>query len=171
MHRALNAAVFLLSLIGAAPCAIADQDPIGPFSLVFNQPIELIFPNHVLPPPSVKVLQFVGEAINSGSGAAELAIHFDYIDSAGNSIIVPLPNFYRNLLPPAPTPQRIEAGPVVLPYCPPQVSIHFELLTPGEITMQGVFDHTCVAIPEPTTASLAIVAALATWARRRRRNS
>ncbi len=169
MNRNVTASVLVLSLLGVARQATADQDPIGPFSLVFNQPIELNFPNHVLPHPSVKVLQFVGEALNTGSGPAELAIHFDYTDTAGNSIIVPLPNFYRNVLPPAPNPQRIEAGPVTLPYCPPQVSIHFELLTPGEITMQGVFDHTCIPVPEPATSSLAACALLAVVGSLRRR--
>jgi hypothetical protein len=170
MNRLLSLAVLAAAIIPWQSAA-ADQDPIGPFSLVFNQKIDLNFPNHVLPHPSVKVLQFVGEAINNGPGDAELAIHFDYTDAAGNSIIVPLPYFYRNVLPPSTALQRIEAGPVTLPYCPPQVSIHFELLTPGEITMQGVFDHTCIPVPEPATASLAAFACVTALARSRRRGA
>ena len=115
----------------------ADQDLIGPIVAVQGQPIDLFFPNRVLPQPSVKVLQFVGEADNQGSTVALLGIHFDYTDAAGNTVIVPLPNFYQRAVPPGLHP--IDAGPTTLPFCPNQVSIHFELLTPGEVRVSGIF--------------------------------
>lgn len=167
MKRSVSVFVLLALLTAAAPRAAADQDAIGPVTIAFGQPLDLFFPNMVHPLPSVKVLQFTGDAINNGPNVADLAIHFDYIDPLGNLIVVPLPNFYHNALPPGVI-TTINAGPTTLPYCPPQVSIHFELLTPGEVQFQGIYDHTCIPIPEPSSLALLGVAVLAAAARRRR---
>lgn len=165
MKASVFASVLLVTLAVAAPRAVADQDHIGPLSITFGAPIDLFFPNIVHPFPSVKVLQFTGDATNNGSSVADLAIHFDYLDPAGNLIVVPLPNFYHNALPPGAI-TTINAGPTTLPYCPPQVSIHFELLTPGEVVFQGIYDHTCIPIPEPSAAAMLSIAGIAGFAGR-----
>jgi hypothetical protein len=159
MKRTVLAASLLFVALLLTAQARADQDGIGPITAVFGQPIDLFFPNHVHPFPSVKVLQFTGMAEASGPPGipAVLGIHFDYIDTSGNTVIVPLPNFYQEAVQPGAGLIPINAGPVVLPYCPPQVSIHFENLTAGtEILFQGIYDHTCIPIPEPSAIVLLI---------------
>jgi hypothetical protein len=164
-----------LALLGAAsllpaPRAWADLDAIPLTTLAFGQKLDLFFPNQVHPVPSRKVLQFTGFAEASGPPgiAALLGIHFDYLDSTGATVIVPLPNFYQEAIQPGAGPVPINAGPVVLPFCPPNVSIHFENLTEGtEISLSGMYDHTCVIIPEPGSAALVAIAC-ALIARRRK---
>lgn len=157
----------LLAMAVARPAA-ADQDAIGPIIAVAGQPIDLYFPNHVHPAPSVKVLQFSGDAQNFSPLDAVLGIHFDYIDQAGATVIVPLPNFYQNVVSGDGLLHHIEAGPVTLPFCPEQVSIHFENLTTGtEVNFQGVFDHTCIPVPEPSGLALLALGCMAFAGRRR----
>jgi hypothetical protein len=172
MKNLIVASSLLALALLLAPRAAADQDPIGPVSLAFGQTLDQFFPNQVHSFPSVKVLQFTGMAEASGPPGipAVLGIHFDYIDTNGNTQIVPLPNFYQEAVQPGAGLIPINAGPVVLPYCPPQVSIHFENLTPNtEILFQGIYDHTCVPIPEPTACVLLITGALCGVARPRQR--
>lgn len=170
MKRVVSASLLLAAMFSHAPQASADQDLIPPTLLVFGQTADLVFPNHILPDPSVKVLQFTGSATNFSSNPGLLGIHFDYIDNNGNTVIVPLPNFYLNPVPPGAQPVPINAGPVTLPYCPPVVSIHFENLSLGtEIQFDGIFDHTCIRIPEPSTATLLVFGCCGLFWRRRRR--
>lgn len=168
----LLACLAILILLLQAP-ALAEQELIGTTNIVFGQPLEAHYPNIVHPDPSVKVLQFTGTARNFGSLLAILGIHFDYIDLQGNQQIVPLPNFYQEAIAPGGIDIPINAGPVVLPYCPAEVSIHFELLTPGEVEFEGIFDHTCVPIPEPSSLLLSGLGAvgIAGWRLRRRLRS
>ena len=152
--------------------ANADQDTISQTSLGFGDTADLFFPNTVLPPPSRKVLQFNGDAQSFGvpGTAAILGIHFDYTDDNGNTVIVPSPNFYQEAIQTETGLVPISAGPVILPFCPEEVSIHFENLTPDtEIVFTGVFDHTCIPIPEPGTAMLLLVVGLAGVSGMRRR--
>ena len=163
----------VLSIAVLAPAVVlADQDPILTTTLGYGDTLDLMFPNQVHPPPSVKVLQFTGTAESTGPAgiAAILGIHFDYTDATGNQVIVPLPNFYREAIQPNIGPVPIEAGPHTLPFCPEEVSIHFENLTEGtEITLSGIFDHTCVPVPEPSAAALAALGLLGIGFSSRRR--
>ena len=172
MRRLLLAALIAASCLAAARPLHADQDPIPPTTLVFGQTLDLWFPNIVHPDPSRKVLQFVGEAQSFGPAgmAAILGIHFDYIDNSGVTQIVPAPNFYQIAIQPGGPPIPINAGPVVLDYCPETVSIHFENLSEGtQIIFHGIYDHTCVIIPEPHAAALAAAGVALLAAGRRRR--
>ncbi len=92
MKRSVSVFVLLALLTAAAPRADADQDAIGPVTIAFGQPLDLFFPNMVHPLPSVKVLQFTGDAINNGPNVADLAIHFDYIDPLGNLMVRAVPD-------------------------------------------------------------------------------
>lgn len=153
--------------------ASADQDAIPLTPLGFGETLDLNFPNIVHPVPSRKVLQFTGTAESFGTPgiAAILGIHFDYIDpNSGVSVIVPSVNFYQEAIQPGAGPVPINAGPVILPFCPEEVSIHFENLTEGtEILFSGTYDHTCVPIPEPGTAALLLVGMTAMFRCYRRR--
>lgn len=120
-------------------------------------------------------MSFTGmaEAFGPPGIAAILGIHFDYIDPnnpTGPPVVVPSPNFYMEAVQTGAGLVPINAGPVVLPFCPEQVSIHFENLTPNtEIDFTGIFDHTCVPIPEPATLALIVMSGLASIGGRRLR--
>lgn len=163
----------LLVLVVLSAPAIAEDELIGTTVIAFGQPLEAFYPNILHPDPSVKVMSFTGMATNFGSQTVRLGIHFDYLDTNGVHQIVPLPNFYQNAIPPGGIDVVINAGPIQLPYCPPEVSIHFELLDPGEVEFMGIFNHTCVPIPEPSTWALGLVGvttlSLVGWRRRQRR--
>lgn len=155
---------FLATIVIAAPTAVAEIDPIGPITAVEGQPIDLNFPNITLPPPSRKLMSFTGMAEASGAPrTAILGIHFDYVDPiTGVDVIVPLPNFYQEAVSTGAGLVPINAGPVILPFCPELVSIHFENLTPfTEITFSGDFQHVCIPVPEPATLSLVLISGLA----------
>ena len=171
MKPLVNNITLLATLSLLATPTLADQDQIGPAFLGFGQTLDLNFPNQTLPQPSRKVLQFAGMAEASGPPgvAAILGMHFDYIDTNGNQQIIPLPNFYQAAIQTGAGLVPISAGPVQLPYCPDQVSIHFENLTEfTEIEFQGIYDHTCVPVPEPGTAALAMLCGVASLSWRRK---
>ncbi len=164
-----------LILTMTATASLAEDELIGTTSIFFGTPLEANYLNITHPDPSVKVMSFTGTASNFGTTTLHLGIHFDYIDMNGIHQIIPLPNFYVNALAPGVQDVPINAGPVQLPYCPEEVSIHFELLDPGEAEFQGIFNHTCVPVPEPSTLAMAALGAtalgLAGWRRRPRRHS
>ena len=150
--------IFLLALLLITPSsALADQDTIPVTTLGPGETLDLFFQNTVLPDPSVKVLQFTGmaQAFGTPGTAAILGMHFDYLESDGSTVIVPSPNFYQSAIQPGIGLVPINAGPVTLPFCPEDVSIHFQNLSENvEIELSGIFDHTCVPVPEPSTAIL-----------------
>lgn len=139
--------------------ANADQDPIPVIQWTPNDPptFELFFDNHIHQPPAVKVFQFVGEATSLAvvPTTFDILIHFDYVDSTGASVLIPPAPFgYHNVLPADGLPHHIEAGPYVLDFCPPRVSIHFEITSEVPIQFHGLYDHTCIPIPEPNSVML-----------------
>jgi hypothetical protein len=141
----------------------ADQDPIPLITWTPNDPpvFEFSFPNHVHPDPSQKVFQFVGEAksLVVAPTTFDIQIYFDYTDASGGSVLIPPPPFgYHNVLPADGVLHHIEGGPYVLGFCPTQVSIHFEIASEVPIQFQGLFDHTCIMVPEPSGIALAALA-------------
>jgi hypothetical protein len=144
-----------LSLLIAA-CAQADQDNIPLIQWVPNDPpaFDFYFNNDVHDPPAVKVFQFVGEAASlvTVPTTFDILIHFDYVDATGSRVLIPPAPFgYHNVLPADGQVHHIEAGPYILDFCPEEVSIHFEITSEVPIQFQGLYDHTCIHIPEPSS--------------------
>jgi hypothetical protein len=167
--RFLGPILSLLIVVGAH----ADQDPIPLIQWTPGDPpiFDFYFTNTVHPDPAVKVFQFVGEArsLVVAPTTFDILIYFDYVDSTGATVLIPpLPFGYHNVLPADALPHHIEAGPYILPFCPQQVSIHFEITSEVPIVFDGLYDHTCIHIPEPTSAMLFGLAGLGCVLARRR---
>jgi hypothetical protein len=120
------------------------------------------------------VFQFVGEAksvLDASPATFNIEIYFDYTDSSGQTVLIPIPPFgYDNVVPADGQIYHIEGGPYILPFCPEQVSIHFEIASDVEIVFQGLYDHTCV--PEPNAVALFGLGGIAlcyVWRRRRKK--
>jgi hypothetical protein len=148
----------ILSLMMTAR-AHADQDSIPLIQWTPNDPpvFDFYFPNDIHLPPAVKVFQFVGTARSTVPAPTifDILIYFDYVDATGATVLIPPPPFgYHNVRPADGLPYPIEAGPYTLPFCPQQVSIHFEITSEVPIVFDGLYDHTCIPIPEPTSAML-----------------
>lgn len=152
-----------LALMLIVASAAADQDMIP---LITWDPssspavVELYFQNHVHSQPSRKVFQFVGEArsLTVVPTTFDIQVYFDYIDATGATVLIPPPPFgYHNVLPTDGLTHHIEGGPYVLDFCPEQVSIHFEIMSEVPIQFQGLYDHTCVIIPEPSAVALCVL--------------
>jgi hypothetical protein len=148
----------ILSLLIVAS-AHADQDPIPLIQWTPGDPpiFDFFFPNDIHLPPAVKVFQFVGTARSTVPAPTifDILIYFDYVDATGATVLIPPPPFgYHNVRPADGLPYPIEAGPYILPFCPQQVSIHFEITSEVPIVFDGLYDHTCIPIPEPTSAAL-----------------
>jgi hypothetical protein len=130
------------SILSEMSVPVGGTEVIGPFGhdgpppkadIVFGP-----FPNAVLPPPSQKRLEFKGTATNPNP-AQELIIEFEYVDNLGQTQVVK-PNV-NNI------PQGAQNFPVsasmTLPFCPNQVSIHFNTSLGSILNIQGIFEHTC----------------------------
>lgn len=162
-------AVCVIGFAMAGP-AFAELESIGPITLVPGQPVDLFYPNAIPPHHTHKILQFIGTARLLDPAAPPtvnglLEITFDYIDLAtGGMIFIPAPGspfpvFGGGLVTTIATPE------VMLPFCPQQVSIHFEAVELPMI-VEGVFRHECV--PEPATIGLLALGAVAGAIRKRR---
>ena len=151
--------------------AWADQDPIPLITWMPGDPpiFELFFNNHIHDEPSNKVFQFVGDAqsLFAVPTTFDILIYFDYTDASGGTVIIPPAPFgYHNVLPADGLLHHIEGGPYTLDFCPQHVSIHFEIASEVPIQLQGLFDHTCVIIPEASAVALCAfggVGLLAVW--------
>lgn len=148
----------LLSLLIVAGSR-ADQDAISLIQWTPGDPpvFDFYFPNHVHLPPAVKVFQFIGTArsLVTAPTTFDILVYFDYVDATGATILIPPPPFgYHNVRPADGLPHHIEGGPYTLDFCPQQVSIHFEITSEVPIVFDGLYDHTCIHIPEPTSAVL-----------------
>jgi hypothetical protein len=159
----------LLSLLLATTSILAGGDPpvseTVPIDLLLaqNQPIALFYDN-VVDPNHPKLLRFEGVATNKGTVDGVLNFFFDWTDLTGLEVInsqvfqVPVGDS-------APFKQEI-----IIPFCPPQVSLHLRLANTQLLQINGTFTHTC--IPEASTLTLlgsaSIVGLIATRFRRRR---
>jgi hypothetical protein len=155
-RRGLIGLAALLSFLASAS---ADQDPIPVVQWTPGDPttVDFFFSNDIHPPPSEKVFQFVGDATSLlvAPTTFDILIYFDYIDGSGATVIIPpVPFGYHNVVPADGMTHHIEAGPYILPFCPEQVSIHFEIISEVPIQFDGLYDHTCIPVPELNTAAL-----------------
>lgn len=151
----LALALLLASSLTTASGQVVSPSPvigIQPIDLVLvgGQPIELYFPN--LPDRDhPKKLTWQG-TVDGDPAAGGVTMWFDWVDDAG------VPAVSGNYHLPVGTPENIS---LIIPFCPPQVSIHFETVNPGPppVTFRvvGTFTHECL-IPEP--ADYAVLAAL-----------
>ncbi|MEX2091593.1 MAG: PEP-CTERM sorting domain-containing protein [Pirellulales bacterium] len=175
MKSTLFAVFFLGAVALATPQAVADQDLLPLITWTPSDPpsFEFFFDNDIPPHPDQKVLQFVGEArslVNAFPATFDIQIYFDYVAADGTTVLVPPPPFgYSNVLPADTNIYHIEGGPVILPFCPPRVSIHFEIVSEVPIEFQGLFDHTCIPVPEPSAAALLLLGCVPFVTRRRPR--
>jgi hypothetical protein len=175
MTLARRALFGLFSLLSIVDRAWADQDPIPLITWTPGDPpvFEFFFSNDIHAEPSVKVFQFVGEAksLLPAPTTFDIQVYFDYTDATGGTVLIPPPPFgYHNVLPADGALHHIEGGPYILDFCPQQVSIHFEIASEVPIQFQGLYDHTCVIIPEPGVVALCAtcgVGLVAVWRRRR----
>ena len=132
------------------------EEPIGPLTLVPNQPIDLIFPNEV-DSLHQKHVYFDGHAAAVGAPQATLTVTFDYhLDPADppQDPAIFSPSFDIPISDTG-TPIFVEWW---IPVCPPWVSIHFE----GNefMVVEGVFVHQCVSNTVPDTGLSALEASL-----------
>ena len=136
-------------------------EPIGPITIVGNQPVDLFFVNDIPPNPDRKLLDFLGEAINNTSSTVQLDVMYDWIDMAGIQQFSPVSTI---AIPPG-GPWPVDPGPFVLNFCPQDVSLHFAMEF-GEIDLQGEYGHICFPVPEPGLSMLACMAVVLPFARR-----
>lgn len=120
------------------------RELIGPVTVVPSQSIELVFPNvfDLFHPKRLVWEGFTGTMGDPAQGGVSLK--FDWIDPlTGGGVYSP--DF------PLP-PNAGTAIEYIIPFCPQQVSIHFETENPAGYVVQGVFVHECV--PEPSQFAL-----------------
>ncbi len=148
--RLSAAALAVLFALVSSP-SHAQIEAIPPTDVVVGQSVDLFFLNDLAPEPNRKVLQFSGEAVNNTSVFARLDMQFDYVDAAGNTQFITLPNSPFAVPPGATAPID---GIHILDFCPEQVSLHFELVEGEVVTVAGDFAHNCITIPEPSALVL-----------------
>lgn len=125
-------------------------EPIGPLTLVPNQPVNFVFTNLIPPNPRYKELQFTGFANVPPGTFGTLGIEFDYIDPSGVNVLVPAPNTPIMVI--GGNPLQFDSGILTLPFCPQVVSLHLTNLATAAavpIDLVGRFRHECFPVPEP----------------------
>jgi hypothetical protein len=143
-----------------ASAQVLSLEDIGPILVVPGQTVDLWFPN-VFDPDHPKRLVWEGFTQTTGDPAAGgVTMKFDWLDPLTGGIVYS-PDF------PLP-PNEGATVEFVIPFCPPQVSIHFESSNPAGYLVEGVFLHECV-IPEPHEVGFVMALGLLSfgWLRRR----
>ena len=170
--QVLAAAIVLLGL-GTPAGARDEREPIvGTVNL--GVPIDLYFPNHVEEKPHKKVIQFQADAVVlPGLPPGLLEIFFDYIDENGNEVF-PALGQTKFPIPATGQPISVSVGPLILPFCPTEVSLHIRSLEEqgfgAPVELNGIFAHDCITVPEPSSlvlAGLAVAGAAVVGVRRR----
>lgn len=154
----LLAALFASTAVPAMAQTIGVEllgSPTAPIIVVPGQPIDRFYPN-VFDPTHPKKLTFEGKFVNDdpANRPGDVVMWFDWFDLTGAPMTSP-PMTYA-VIPGTPTVLGGATAPMwTIPFCPQQVSIHFEALGPGApIAIDGIFTHECL-IPEPGGLALA----------------
>lgn len=149
-----------LAVAALAPRASAQAHSsllITDLHVVPGQAIDIWEPN-VFDPFHPKHLTFKGHAEYLGThpDPPPLVLYFDWLNPATGQEEFSQPSTHF--------------GPIDaewwLPFCPEQVSIHFQTQAPGGFLVNGVFEHTC--IPEPAEVGLIATLGLLSLALTRR---
>ncbi len=148
------ATLAVLALLGIGNSTQAQIDPVGPLAVASGTPVDLYFLNEIPPGGQIKVFDFLGEALNQTSTTLLLEVAYDYVDAAGNTVLIN-PGGNVIAIPPG-GPWPVDPGPYTLNFCPQEVSLHFQLRDIGEILLQGQYGHICL-VPEPSGAISALV--------------
>lgn len=147
----LATAMGLAAVIPRATAQII-VEPIGPITLVPNQPIWLTFPDPI-DPDHPKLMYFEGHASAVGAQQATLRVVFDYHLDPADPPQDP-PTFsppFDVLVSDTGTPVYAEWW---IPECHPWVSLHFE--ANELLVVEGVFVHQCI----PEAGHCALIAGL-----------
>lgn len=149
MKRWICRAVFATVMGGILAAGIQAQvefippttvPPGGPPGVTFD------YMNVLVPPPHEKVFSFMGGAESLGFPMpTPLVVFFDWTEPGGTFTSPPIT---FTITPFTTTP--IDTGPFILPFCPRDVSIHFESPGPTPVIVTGAFSHICRQIPEPS---------------------
>lgn len=152
----MNKSIPLLAAAFFLAAAMLRAQPVGGTETIHgfagpNGPLEMWLPN-VFDPNHPKLLTFQGQAWWSGPVGAQpepLRVTFDYTDVTGQDVYLQPGWVFVASGPSLPVLIDIWA---LLPFCPPQVSIHFATPDPFGYEILGVFTHEC--IPEPAQFGL-----------------
>jgi hypothetical protein len=164
MQVALPLAAFILATASTSAPAAAVIEPILA-RVPLNQPWEAFFPNEFdTQHPKKVTLQGVAENPTDIDGA--LVMFFDWIDPSQPGQVFTTPAVTMDV-PEFSTLNVLQTA--ELPFCPPQVSLHFRTASAPVIEFEGTFTHECL-VPEPASGLLAGLGALATAMACRRRS-
>ena len=160
LHYALLCVILPLvansALAQTGPPPVMGHEHIDNLTVVTGQPITLFFGNHFdLDHPKDLLFKGTATLLNPSGVTESLNIWFDWYDPNSGGFATTPPETFSLDTNGAPTP----LGPMTftIPFCPPEVSLHFEIpQSPvlSTVFSQGEFWHTC-RIPEPSSLLLA----------------